>query len=152
VDFGLAAKQRPVLILAYPQPDDARALVVVVPLTSQLRGCAEKWTSESPAGYPKHSAVNVQGLASIDQHALIRKLGSHPTSNFLPSKTQSARCWDFELSHKFGNLIGINLARGTQFSELLGVWCRERTVILVDYRRRVAHFCRRKGLVFVKCR
>lgn len=38
VDFGLAAKQRPVLILAYPQPDDARALALVAPLTSQLRG------------------------------------------------------------------------------------------------------------------
>lgn len=37
VDFGLAAKQRPVLVLAYPQPEDARALVVVVPLTSQVR-------------------------------------------------------------------------------------------------------------------
>ena len=42
VDFGLAAKQRPVLILAYPQPDDARALVVVVPLTSQLRRIARR--------------------------------------------------------------------------------------------------------------
>ena len=38
VDFGLAANQRPVLILAYPQPENARALVVVVPLNSQLRG------------------------------------------------------------------------------------------------------------------
>jgi len=35
VDFGLVAKQRPVLVLAFPQPQDARALVVVVPLTSQ---------------------------------------------------------------------------------------------------------------------
>jgi mRNA interferase MazF len=75
VDFGLAAKQRPVLILAYPQPDDARALVVVVPLTSQLRGLRGEVDIGKPSWLPKHSAVNVQGFASIDQHALIRKLG-----------------------------------------------------------------------------
>ena len=75
MDFGLAAKQRPVLILAYPQPDDARALVVVAPLTSQLRGLRGEMDIGKPRWLPKHSAVNVQGIASIDQHALIRKLG-----------------------------------------------------------------------------
>ena len=75
VDFGLAAKQRPVLILAYPQPEDARALVVVAPLTSQLRGLRGEVDLGKPRWLPKHSAVNVQGFASIDQHALIRKLG-----------------------------------------------------------------------------
>ena len=38
VDFGTTAKQRPVVVLAFPQPQDARALVVVAPLTSQVRG------------------------------------------------------------------------------------------------------------------
>jgi mRNA-degrading endonuclease toxin of MazEF toxin-antitoxin module len=52
VDFGLAAKQRPVLILAYPQPEDARALVVVVPLTSSYGDCGEKWTLANPVGFP----------------------------------------------------------------------------------------------------
>ncbi len=36
VDFGLAAKERPVLILAVPKPADSRSLAVVAPLTSQL--------------------------------------------------------------------------------------------------------------------
>jgi mRNA interferase MazF len=72
VDFGLAAKQRPVLILAYPQSDDARALAVVAPLTSQLRGEVD---IGKPRWLPKPSAVNVQGIASIDQHALIRRIG-----------------------------------------------------------------------------
>jgi mRNA interferase MazF len=76
VDFGLAAKQRPVLILAYPQPDYARALVVVVPLTSQLRGLRGEVDIGKPRWLPKRSAVNVQGFASIDRHALIRKLGT----------------------------------------------------------------------------
>ena len=34
----MVEKSRPVLVLAYPQPNDARALVVVAPLTSQIRG------------------------------------------------------------------------------------------------------------------
>jgi mRNA interferase MazF len=74
VDFGLAAKQRPVLILAYPQPDYARALVVVVPLTSQLRGL--RVDIGKPRWLPKRPAVNVHGFACIDRHALIRKLGT----------------------------------------------------------------------------
>jgi mRNA interferase MazF len=75
VDFGMAAEIRPVLILAYPQPRDARALVVVVPLTSQLRGSRGEVDIGKPRWLPKHSAVKVQGFASIDHHALIRKLG-----------------------------------------------------------------------------
>ena len=75
VDFGTTAKQRPVLVLAFPQPSDARALVVVVPLTSQLRGLRGEVDIGKPKWLPKHSAVNVQGFASIDQNALQRKLG-----------------------------------------------------------------------------
>jgi mRNA-degrading endonuclease toxin of MazEF toxin-antitoxin module len=76
VDFGLVAKQRPVLILAYPQPDDARALVVVAPLTSQIRGFRGEVDIGKPHWLPKASAVNVQGMASIDYHTLLRKMGA----------------------------------------------------------------------------
>ena len=75
VDFGTAAKQRPVVILAFPQPQDARALVVVAPLTSQIRGLRGEVELGKPMWLPKPSAVNIQGLASIDQHSLLRKLG-----------------------------------------------------------------------------
>ena len=75
VDFGLVAKQRPVLVLAYPQPEDARALVVVVPLTSQIRNARGEVFIGKPRWLSKPSAVNVQGFASIDRHALMRKLG-----------------------------------------------------------------------------
>lgn len=75
VDFGTAAKQRPVVILAFPQPQDARALVVVTPLTSQIRGLRGEVDLGKPRWLPKPSAVNIQGLASIDQHSLLRKLG-----------------------------------------------------------------------------
>lgn len=75
VDFGFAAKQRPVVVLAFPQPQDARALVVVAPLTSQIRGFRGEVSLGKPRWLPKPSAVNIQGLASIDQHSLLRKLG-----------------------------------------------------------------------------
>lgn len=74
-DLGLAAKRRPVLILAVPGEEDARALIVVAPLTSQIRDLR----GEIPLGplpwLPKPSAVNVQGLASFDPSYLTKKLG-----------------------------------------------------------------------------
>lgn len=82
VDFGLAAKERPVLILAFPTPKDARSLVVVVPLTSQLRGQRGEVDIGRPRWLPKHSAINVQGFASIDHNALQRKLGKLPIEQF----------------------------------------------------------------------
>jgi len=75
VDFGTTAKQRPVVVLAFPQPQDARALVLVAPLTSQIRGLRGEVDIGKPKWLSKHSAVNVQGLASIDQNSLERKLG-----------------------------------------------------------------------------
>jgi mRNA-degrading endonuclease toxin of MazEF toxin-antitoxin module len=72
----MVEKSRPVLVLAYPQPADARALVVVAPLTSQIRGLR----GEVPLGklrwLSKVSAVNVQGLASFDPGKLSRRLGT----------------------------------------------------------------------------
>ena len=86
VDFGMVAKQRPVLILAYPQPDDARALVVVAPLTSQARGFRGEVGIGKPHWLPKPSCVNIQGLASVDHHALIRKLGILPSAQLAAVK------------------------------------------------------------------
>lgn len=48
-DLGMTEKGRPVLVLSYPEPDDARALVVVAPLTSQIRGLR----GEVDLGHPK---------------------------------------------------------------------------------------------------
>ena len=73
-DLGMTAKSRPVLILAYPGENDARALVIVVPLTSQIRGYRGEVEIGRPRGLSKQSAVNVQGLASIDPVRLVRKL------------------------------------------------------------------------------
>ncbi|MFN6046270.1 MAG: type II toxin-antitoxin system PemK/MazF family toxin [Verrucomicrobiota bacterium] len=71
----MSAKSRPVLVLAYPERDDARALVIVVPLTYQIRGMRGEVDIGKPRWLPKRSAVNIQGLASFDRHVLTRKLG-----------------------------------------------------------------------------
>ncbi len=74
-DLGMVEKGRPVLVLSYPERDDARALVIVAPLTSQIRGMRGEVDLGHPKWLPKHSAVNVQGLASFDRHKLTRKFG-----------------------------------------------------------------------------
>jgi mRNA interferase MazF len=74
-DLGMAAKSRPVLVLAVPGDSDARSLVVVAPLTSQLRGMRGEVRIGKPSWLPKPSAVNVQGLASFDRHKLTRRMG-----------------------------------------------------------------------------
>jgi mRNA interferase MazF len=74
-DLGMSAKNRPVLVLAYPERDDARALVIVAPLTSQIRGMRGEVEIGKPRWLPKSSAVNIQGLASFDRHVLTRRLG-----------------------------------------------------------------------------
>jgi mRNA-degrading endonuclease toxin of MazEF toxin-antitoxin module len=56
--------------------------VVVVPLTSQLRGLRGEVDIGKPRWLPKYSAVNIRGFASIDQHALIRRLGKLSDGQF----------------------------------------------------------------------
>ena len=74
-DLGMAAKSRPVLVLACPRTDDARNLAVVAPLTSQIRGRPGEVALGPVRWLPKPSAVNVQGLASFDPGNLIHRLG-----------------------------------------------------------------------------
>ena len=74
-DLGIAGKNRPVLVLASSGDADARALVIVAPLTSQIRGMRGEVEIGKPRWLPKTSAVNVQGLASFDRHKLARRMG-----------------------------------------------------------------------------
>ncbi len=74
-DMGIAAKSRPVLILYAPQEQDARNLIIVAPLTSQIRSMRGEVLLGSVPWLPKLSAVNVQGLASFSLCWLGRKMG-----------------------------------------------------------------------------
>ena len=74
-ELGMVEKSRPVLVLAAPGGEYARALVVVAPLTSQLRGMLGEVPLGKPRWLSKVSAVNVQGLASMDRSKLVHRMG-----------------------------------------------------------------------------
>jgi mRNA interferase MazF len=97
VDFGLAAKVRPVVVLSVPQPADARSLVVVAPLTFQSRRLRGEVDIGKPRWLPKPSAVNVQSLASLDYHALEKKPGRLSQRQFEEEKSPFANCLNCEL-------------------------------------------------------
>ena len=78
-DLGMIEKSRPILVLAMPEPRDARSLAVVAPLTSQIRGMRGEVEIGKPRWLPKRSAVNVQGMASFDHGKLSRRLGTLTT-------------------------------------------------------------------------
>ena len=77
-DLGLAAKVRPVLIVSRHDPEAPRALTLYVPLTTQQRGSRY----EIPVGHlpflDAASVINVQGLGSVIEPRLERKLGQIP--------------------------------------------------------------------------
>ena len=75
-ELGMIEKSRPVLVLAPDEPRNARALVIVAPLTSQIRGQRGEVHLGKPRWLPKESAVNVQGLASFDDGKLVRRMGA----------------------------------------------------------------------------
>jgi mRNA-degrading endonuclease toxin of MazEF toxin-antitoxin module len=75
-ELGMVEKSRPVLLLAIPEAEDARALVIVAPLTSQIRGMRGEVDLGKPRWLPKPSAVNVQGLTSFDRSRLVRRMGA----------------------------------------------------------------------------
>jgi len=83
----MVEKSRPVLVLAFPEDRDARALAVVAPLTSQIRGMRGEVDLGKPRWLPKHSAVNVQGLASFDHRKLSRRMGELNASQMASIKT-----------------------------------------------------------------
>jgi mRNA-degrading endonuclease toxin of MazEF toxin-antitoxin module len=74
-ELGMIEKSRPVLVLAPDEQQNARSLLIVAPLTSQIRAQRGEVYLGKPRWLPKESAVNVQGLASLDGRKLIRRLG-----------------------------------------------------------------------------
>ena len=57
-DLGLAAKGRPVLVLFAPGEEDARSLVVVAPLTSQIRHLRGEVSLDEAAAAAKTATRN----------------------------------------------------------------------------------------------
>ena len=86
-ELGMVEKSRPVLVLAFPGSQDSRALAIVAPLTSQIRSMRGEVNLGKPRWLPKHSAVNVQGLASFDHRKLSRRMGELGTAQMAEVKT-----------------------------------------------------------------
>jgi mRNA interferase MazF len=79
-DLGLAGKTRPVVVLSREDPEPPRVLVVYAPLTTQHRGSRYEVALPRLPFLQEMSFVNVQGLGSLPQVRLERKLGALPQS------------------------------------------------------------------------
>jgi mRNA interferase MazF len=77
-DLGLAAKTRPVVIVSRLDPDPPRALVIYIPLTTQNRKSLYEVELPRLGFLNALSFANVQGIASIPEIRLERKIGVLP--------------------------------------------------------------------------
>lgn len=80
VDFGLAAKVRPALILSdYPR-DEELALLVVIPHTTALRG--NRWELSLPKPFLKPGAFHLQQIQPVSLARFDAKLGELTPEEF----------------------------------------------------------------------
>ena len=73
VDFGMAAKVRPALLLTGNPADDALDLVTVLLHTTALRG--NRWELSIPKPFLKTGAFHLQQIQSVSTVKLERRLG-----------------------------------------------------------------------------
>lgn len=95
-DLGMAAKTRPVVIVSRHDDDAPRALVIYVPLTTQHRGSRHEVVLPSLGFLRQESVANVQGISSLPQVRLERRLGRIPDS--VLKEVRSAISFALELS------------------------------------------------------
>jgi mRNA interferase MazF len=94
-DLGLAAKVRPVLIVSRQDPHPPRALLTYVPLTTQQRGSAYEVMVGHLPFLDAATVINVQGIGSLVEPRLERKLGHPPPAVMAQVKT--ALCFALDL-------------------------------------------------------
>jgi mRNA interferase MazF len=97
-DLGFAAKTRPVVIVSRCDPNAPRALVIYVPLTTQNRGSFYEVEIPKLKFLDKISFANVQGLGSIPDIRLERKLGELPNSVMSQIKSAIIFALDLDIS------------------------------------------------------
>ena len=73
VDFGLAAKMRPALLLTSNPADEELDLVTVLLHTTSLRG--NRWELSVPKPFLKPGAFHLQQIQSVPTVRLERRLG-----------------------------------------------------------------------------
>lgn len=74
VDLGLAAKTRPALVVNVPFLDHERALYLVVPHTTAVRGT--RFEASPDVRWLEHGAFDAQGIRSVPGAVLVRRLGT----------------------------------------------------------------------------
>jgi mRNA interferase MazF len=77
-DLGLAAKPRPVVIVCRHDPNPPRVLATYVPLTTQYRGSRYEIELGKLPFLDHPSYANTQGIGSLVEARLERKLGQLP--------------------------------------------------------------------------
>ena len=91
VDLGMAAKVRPCVVVSVRRPDTERAMSVVVPMTTEIRGGECEVPFSKPAWLKQESVVNVLGIAGVDNAKIIRRIAAFPKENFVKIETVCAR-------------------------------------------------------------
>jgi mRNA interferase MazF len=95
VDFGLAAKVRPALILSDFPKDDELALLVVVPHTTAVRG--NRWELSIPKPFLKSpGAFHLQQIQPISLARFESRLGVLTADEFKRVKTSLIRLLNLE--------------------------------------------------------
>ena len=74
VDLGMTAKVRPCLVLSVPTGSDDRSIVTLVPHTTSVRG--SHFEVVVPVRFLKPGAFDAQGLVTVPNAWLVRKVGS----------------------------------------------------------------------------
>jgi mRNA interferase MazF len=80
VDFGLAGKTRPALVVSVPFGDQDRSLITVVPHTTSLRGSSFEIVVQVP--FLKPGAFLVQGVTTFPTVRALHRLGSLEPDGF----------------------------------------------------------------------
>jgi mRNA interferase MazF len=91
VDLGMAAKVRPCVVISVHRPDAKRAMSVVVPMTTEIRGGECEVPFPKPAWLKQESVVNVLGIAGVDHAKITRRLAAFPEDGFAQIETVCAR-------------------------------------------------------------
>ena len=99
VDLGLAGKIRPMMVVSRLDADPPRAMSVLVPLTTEIRGGDYEVSIPRVRWLPgtDESVANVQGLIGIPHTKLLRRSGQYESP--VVRKVRKAIAWMLELEN-----------------------------------------------------
>ncbi len=80
-------KPRPVLVLTRSTVLDVRSFVTVAEITTSIRGIAAEVSVDDEVGLDEASVINCDGLQTVPQSMLTRRLGS------VDDDTMRQVCW-----------------------------------------------------------